>query len=201
MMKSHESRHIALHNLTVGGLIGEGEISFEDPFRIEVNLENNKLAFIHNYISENELDSLVQVNLKRNQLTIYTQQKEFTHWYKNEQKVYVSSDVTYKSILIALILFGDRKMESLSIHTSVASKYLPTMAYSLEKILKVPIYAATKELKLFNTNNLFLNALMHLSLIECTELANFLTISEKRELRNILKDVEECEGGLMYGTS
>lgn len=200
-MRSHESRHIALHNLTVGGLIGEGEVSFDDPFRIEFNLENNKLAFIHNYISENELDSMVQVNLKRNQLTIYTEKKDFTHWYKSDQKIYVSSDVSYKSILIALILFGDRKMESLSIHSSVSPKYLPTMAYSLEKILKVPIYAATKELKLFNTNNLFLNALKHLSLIECTELANFLTLSEKRELRIILEDVEECEGGLKYGTS
>jgi hypothetical protein len=176
----------ALHSLIVGSLIGEGEISLKpNSAMVDCNLNRSKITFIHNYIAENELASFVEVNIKKMQLTIYDENSIKTYlknWYKNGRKIYYNADVNYEAVMISFILFGKRKIENLILETTIDQKYLPTMARSIESHLNTPILSGNKEVKVFDASSIFLGAWKRLGLIECTEIANYLTNKEKRAI-------------------
>jgi hypothetical protein len=193
----------ALRSLIVGSLIGEGEITlFTNSAKIDCNLNKSKITFIHNYIAENQIASFVEVNIKKMQLTINHESSILNHqirWYKNGRKIFFSPDVTYEAIMISFILFGKRKIENLILETTIDQRYLPTMARTIENHLNTPILSGNKEVKVFDASSIFLGAWKRLGLIECTEIANFLTNKEKRMITDNIEKMSH--GGRFHEIS
>lgn len=165
--------------------MGEGEITLKaNSVKIECNINRSKITFIHNFIAENQLASSVEVNIKKMQLTIWDENINtyLQNWYKKGKKIYYNADVTYESIMISFIIFGKRKIENLILGTTIDQKYLPTMARSVERHVNTPILSGNKEVKVVDTSCIFLGAWKRLGLIECTEIANYLTNREKRAI-------------------
>ncbi len=196
--------HKALRNLVVACFLGEGDIFLHSgKSRIVFCFDRSKASFIKNFIVENNLEQAVEIDMNKQQFMIKEHPIVFdcySKWYDGPHKIYYDKMVTYESIIISLILFGKRKLESLTFYTSFDKKYLPTVAYGLESRLGIPLVAARDSIKIYDTSQLFLDAIQRLGLIECTEIAHFLTSKESKVLSESI-DKMSIIGGRLHEIS
>lgn len=180
-----------LHNLILACLIGEGEHS-RDGHILNAIYTQDKTLFLINFIKEYDLKDFVSIEPYKSKLTIKTVDLVLYKkaWYEGQNKIFskrLDPDLlTLKSIILCAILFGNRRIEKISINTSVDSNYVRTLAIAMEQHLKVPVIPSKNQLKICDIPNFVIQHIDHLTMLENAELASFLTNQEKSKLVKVL---------------
>ncbi|QAS54797.1 hypothetical protein [Halobacillus litoralis] len=193
----------SLINLIVASLMGEGEppLAMGGAITsIQVPFAKEKSFYLLNYLQSNNLKNHVTVQPRKNQFVIHLN-GELTDlvegWYKGSIKVFTqgvnSKHLTRKAIMVYISLFGNRQIEGVSISTNIQEEYLNTLAYCIEKKLKINVVpSGSNKIKIPEVTNLFLTALRKENTYDCTEIACFLTNNEKSKLVQIISS-KGCE--------
>lgn len=182
----------ALKNLLLASLMSEGEISFSikgNQSYIVVPFSKEKSYYLSNHIKHNNLKEFVIVEPQREQMKIvyYTIFKNLVEgWFENGLKIFSKrldpSLITYQSIILCINLFGIRKLEGISIPTSIDKRFIKNLSYCIEKNLGVTVIPGKNSIKIPDVTTLFLKNIEKVSTFDSTELANFLTNQEKNKL-------------------
>lgn len=191
-----------LEELITASLMSEGEIyNFNDKEgTIVAPFTTDRSYYLSNYIQHYDLYQYVQVKPRKGQLAILVPDVLFKRvkeeWYEKDDKIVsrmASSRLSLNSIATCINLYGSRRLESITIPSSVHKRHLKKLSYYIEKELRVFTIAENKEIKLPDVMTLFLNSFTKLSSLDSTHLANFLTNKEKNELIKHLANMErEC---------
>ncbi|WP_078557263.1 hypothetical protein [Bacillus alkalicellulosilyticus] len=192
--------HIALQDLVVASLLSNGELCplKKEPVLI-VPFTKEKALYLLNYLKSNNLGEYVRVKEKSEEFEVILDTNLYKitqEWYKNREKIFSkklgATYVGYSTIILCINLFGNRKLESIGIPSSIHKDLLKTLTYHMEKCLEQTVIPGKNEIKIPEVPNLFLDTLSKVSSINSTEIANFLTNHEK----NKLIQVSSQRGGL-----
>ncbi len=197
-------RDQALINLVVASLISEGYPAYSrrnSKNELCVPFQKEKSYYLRNYLKSFELGTFVDVEIRKEEMRIVLNDGLYqlvNQWYEGNAKVFNTKIATEylnnHAVILCINLFGTRKVEGIGIPTSISKSYLRTVSFSLEKILNLNVVIGNNQLKIIQVAELFLESYKNFSSIDCTEIANFLTQTEKNKLRNaILK-----KGGELY---
>lgn len=181
-----------LKNLLIASLMSEGELSFSQKNSksyLVVPFSKEKSYYLSNHIRHHNLKEYVIVEPHKDQMKIINNllSEEFIEqWYENGLKIFSKrldpSLITYQSIILCINLFGTRKLEGISIPTSVDKRFLKNLSYCVEKNLGITVIPGKNQIKIPEVPNLFLKNIEKVSTFDSTELANFLTNQEKNKL-------------------
>lgn len=179
-----------LTDLAIAMLIGEGEF---DLFTKEITLttpyDRKKSLYLSEVIKNESLVDYVNINPKKEQFTIL--QHPVLHplmdqWYKGNSKVFSfvldPNLISLKSIVLCINLFGERKLESISIPTNVDKDHIKTLCYCIEQNIHVPVIPGGNHIKITNIPTFIGGCIGETSTIHSAELINFLTEKEKKKL-------------------
>ncbi|MCM3441362.1 hypothetical protein AB3Z07_27780 (plasmid) [Metabacillus halosaccharovorans] len=179
----------SLIDLIIAALISNGEITRGDEamvFTCSFNIE--KSYYLLSYLKQYSLQDIVSVKSKREQITIISPilEEVYDDWYeKGVKKFSIKGDnslLTFNSIITSINLFGERKVEGVSIFTSTDKRYLKNLAYSLEKILGTTVLPLKNNIKIPDFTSWFLKSYKYLSVLNSAEMSNFLTNQEKKQI-------------------
>lgn len=173
----------SLENLIMASFLGTGDISLIDGPKIVVDIDTKKFTFLKNYLTLNNLENYVVFDQEKGEYIIQHPVINKYHklWYKGQKKAFNASSLNYNAIILSLIIFGKRKIEYLSLETTIEKKYIRTLAYTLECFLKIPIIPSNKGIKMHDTATLLSEAIPRLGMNECIELVSFLSEKEKKK--------------------
>ncbi|NRD81112.1 hypothetical protein HPT25_27865 [Bacillus sp. BRMEA1] len=186
--------HKALKALLMATLLGSGDLYKKGEEKLlYFQFERNKSAFLNNYILANGLQEFVKIDLPKQQAFIVLEDhdlyQEVLKWYDGHNKRFLPSNhsVSYHDIILFIIIFGKRRLESVTVETTLDKNSLRSFAYVLETKLDLSVIPDKMKLKIHDIVSLFINGLKTLGMLECTELANFLSEQDKRIIANGVK--------------
>jgi len=192
MQLQNNNIKIELKNLIIASLMSEGEIFYsknKGESYLLVPFLKEKSYYLSNHIKHHNLKEYIIVEPHKEQMKIvYKSIYEglVAQWYEQGQKIFTKrldpSLITYKSIIICINLFGSRKLEGISIPTSVDKRYLKNLSYCIEKNLEITVIPGKSQIKIPEVPRLFLSTIDKVSTFDSTELANYLTNQEKNKL-------------------
>jgi len=181
-----------LKNLLIASLMSEGEFSLSQnnsQSYLVVPFSKEKSYYLSNHIKHHNLKEFVIVEPHREQMKIVFNslfEELVERWYENGLKIFSKrldpSLITYQSIILCINLFGTRKLEGISIPTSVDKRFLKNLSYCIEKNLGITVIPGKNQIKIPEVPILFLKNIEKVSTFDSTELANFLTNQEKNKL-------------------
>lgn len=192
-----------LEEFIIATLSSEGEIyNFNaQEGKIIAPFQMDKAYYLSNYIQHHYLYDFITVQTKKGQLTIHVPPSLFekikNQWYEEGKKIFnrslASKRFSLSCIATCINLYGSRRLESITIPSSVSRNHLKSLAYYIERELNIFTIAENKEIKFPEVVTLFLQTFNKLPSLDSTHLANFLTNKEKNELIRILSKKErEC---------
>ncbi|MCM3443596.1 MULTISPECIES: hypothetical protein [Metabacillus] len=186
-IKSTTTTNNALRLLVRASLLGTGDLYLKDQDRyLFFQFDRSKYTFLNNYILSYGLQEFVKIDYLKQQASILLKDsdiyQEVSSWHKGDKKVFTPSNhsVSYDEIMLFIVIFGKRALESVTVDTSLDKDSLRSFAYVLEKTLKQSVIAGKMKLKIHDIVKLFMNGLKNLGMLECTELANYLNDHDKR---------------------
>lgn len=184
----------ALRTLLTATLLGSGDLYPNGKDKcLFFQFERSKYSFLKNYILSNGLQEMVKIDFLKQQAFIILNDHELyktvLDWYDGQTKRFVPSNhsITYEEIMLFVIVFGKRRLESITIETTLDKDSLGSFAYVIEKKLDLSVIPDKVRLKIHDIITLFMNGLKTLGMLECTELANFLNEQDKRIISNGVK--------------
>lgn len=175
--------------LAVAALLSEGEIvsNIRNEFVLQVPFDRKKSMYLSELIRDSNIKSHMDINLKKDIFILHSHpilEKLKKQWYQGQTKIFSKSLdpklITVQSIIIAINLFGTRKLESVSIPTNIDKEYLRTISFCMEHHLKVPVIPSTNHIKFTNVPKFIQNSIFDIPAIHSIELVNFLTEKEKK---------------------
>lgn len=183
-----------IEHIIIASLMSDGEIN-RATSELQIPFNHKRIHYMQQIIIDHNLGEMIRIEPKRSQLIIHSCKKlinsYYDSWYENNQKVFsrkLDPDIiTFQSIILCIILFGSRKLEFISIPTSVHKEYLRTLIFCISHYLNVPILPASNQIKIANIPDLFLTTTDLISVIDGVELSNFLTPKEKNTLIKVEK--------------
>ncbi|MBU7595904.1 hypothetical protein [Metabacillus halosaccharovorans] len=189
MQDLFECQRKGLIDLIVAALISNGEISREnDALKLSCSFNVEKSYYLLSYLKQYSLQDIVYVNSKREQITIISPflVEIYDKWYEKGLKKFSfkseNSFLTFDSIITSINLFGERKVEGVSIFTTTDKRYLKNLAYSIEKTLGTTVFPTKNIIKIPDFTSLFLTAYKDISVLNSAEMSNFLTNQEKKQI-------------------
>lgn len=179
-----------LMNLAIAGLISEGEFDiFTEVETLHVPFNRKKQKYLEILVKENGFKDFVTINETRGQFTIHTHPVLKTlkkQWYEGHKKIFSKvldpEIINLEAIVLAINLFGNRQLESISIRTTVEKESVKALSYCIEWYLKNPVIPGTKQIKISNVTNVVLSSISDIPAIHSAELMNTLTKNEKKRL-------------------
>lgn len=193
-MKNKKTKN--LHDLATALLIGEGEFGVRAGIErsLTVPFDRKKSWYLSETIKNEQLTDFIDINSKRGQLYLHSHsvlETLYPQWFKDGNKIFSfimdPKLLNLKSIVLCINLFGERKLETISIPTTVEKEHIKTLAYCMEQHLQVPVVPGTNQIKIANIPNFVLNCINDLPAIHSAELINFLTDKEKKKLMEGVK--------------
>lgn len=188
-------KEVALRNLLIASLISEGHVLVFNNQKITefyVPYLKEKAYYLFNYLKTYDLGDFVIVEPRKKQFKILLKNgldNLINEWYEDGNKIFNLrlGDVylNHNLIILYINLFGSRKIEGIGIPTTIDKEYLQTLTYCIEKILKVDVVIGNNQLKIPDVPMLFINSIDHLSSIDSSEMANFITNQEKEQLMDL----------------
>ncbi|PGT82208.1 hypothetical protein [Bacillus sp. AFS040349] len=182
---------IALENLIIASLLSQGEIDLLKSNELIVPFSKEKAFFLSSYLKQHNILDFVHVQIHKEQFKIHSNNrlKELIdNWFNSGTKTFIqkldSNILRYEAIILCINLFGSRKLESISIQTTVNKKYLRTVTYCIEQVLKVPVIPGKNQIKIPDVLELIIKSIDHLDTINSTELTTYLNSMEKNRLIN-----------------
>lgn len=171
-------------------LIGEGDFDFNNSNDVlSIPFNKQKSLYLSEVLKNEQISNYIEINSKKEQLSIHSHPILKTlkdQWYKDNSKIFsLTLDpglITLKSIIVCINLFGIRKLESISLPTSIDRDHLKTLSYCLEKHLKVPVTPSNNQMKITDIPKLVTSAVSDISALHSAELINYLTTKEKKLL-------------------
>lgn len=183
-----------LYDLAIALLVGEGEFDFGSDSKLSVPFDRKKSMYLLEVIKNERLSDFIDINSKRGQITLHTHmvlEAIRYQWYKDGKKVFSfildPNLLTLKSIIMCINLFGERKLETISIPTNVEKEHNKTLAYCIEKHLNVPVIPGANQIKITNIPTFIIECINDLPAIHSAELINFLTEKEKKKIMEGVK--------------
>ncbi|MGN7299754.1 hypothetical protein [Ferdinandcohnia sp. SAFN-114] len=186
------NKKVELKNLILASLMSEGEISYSQNSSesyLVVPFSKEKSYYLSNHIKHHNLKEFIIVEPHKEQMKIAFNsifEELVAQWYEEGLKIFSKrldpSFITYQSIIICINLFGSRKLEGISIPTSVDKRFLKNLSYCIEKNLGITVIPGKNQIKIPEVPSLFLENIDRTSTFDSTELANFLTNQEKNKL-------------------
>jgi hypothetical protein len=178
-----------LLNLAIAGLISEAEFDiFSDEPLLKVEFNTKKTSYLIDIITDANLDSFIRIETNKGQFTIHSHpllQSLKLQWYQNNSKIFSNvldpTRINLQSIIISINLFGTRKLETISIPTSINKNYIKAVSYCIAQHLKVPVIPGTNQIKITNIPNFIPSSISEIPAIHSAELINFLTDKEKKK--------------------
>lgn len=179
-----------IERLAIAGLISEGDFDYlaAEPV-LKIPFDIKKAIYLSDFIKENRLEDYIEINLKRGQFSIHSHmalgplQKQ---WYRDKRKIFTMildpKLLDLESVIISVNLFGIRKLESISIPTSIEKEHIKAIAYCVEQKLNVTVIPTSTSLKITNIPKFIMNSINEISAIHSAELINFLTEKEKKKI-------------------
>lgn len=183
-----------IEHLIIASLMSAGEIN-RVTSELQIPFNNKKMQYMMQIIIDHNLGERIRIEPKRGQLVIHSCNKLISRyhesWYENNEKVFSKKldpkIITFESIILCIILFGSRKLEFITIPTSIHKDYLRTLIFCISHHLNVPILPASNQIKIANIPDLFLSTTDRISVIDGVELSDFLTPKEKNTLIKVEK--------------
>lgn len=178
----------ALREFAIAALISEGE--YLDEHTISIPFYNHKkILYLNEMLSQKQLKDYVIVNMKKRQMDINVKSLPDlkNEWYMNNIKTFslmVNPDlISLESIIMAMNLFGNRKLETITIPTTVDKAFMRTLSMCMEVHLKVNVVPGNGHYKIYDIPNLVLHTIDHTLTIHSAELTNFLNVKEQKKLK------------------
>lgn len=179
-----------LFDLAVSGLISEAEFDIFNPDSLlNIPIERKRYFYLADVLKDTKLKSYFEINKHKGQLTIHSHSLLSSlkkQWYKGNLKIFSNildpNLINLQSIVLCINLFGSRKLETISIPTSIGKEYIKAISYCIEQHLKVPIIPSANCIKVTNIPYFISSVVNELPVIHSAELMNFLTEKEKKRL-------------------
>ena len=167
-------------------MIGRGEwLIKEGKHYIEFPLAPVQREFFKKYIYINGLTSCVTYIKNKNlmRITVTEDLKNlYPLWYKDHMKVPNIQCMDPYAILLAVLLFSERRHHSLDVKANIERKYLPNIAYYMEHHMDIPVEPHVSSVRIYDITTLFLFATKHLSIYELNLFLSYLEKSERENL-------------------
>lgn len=183
-----------LYDLAIALLIGEGEFDFGSDSKLSVPFDRKKSMYLLEVIKNERLNDYIDINQKRGQIYLHSHMVLETlkfQWYKDGNKIFSfildPKLLTLKSIIMCINLFGERKLETISIPTNIEKDHIKTLAYCIEKHIKVPVIPGSNHIKISNIPTFVIDCIHDLPAIHSAGLINFLTEKEKKKIMEGVK--------------
>jgi hypothetical protein len=179
-----------LYNLILASLISEGEFVFNKEANVlTVPFSRSKSLYLLDIIKDGQLKDFITVDINKEQFQIHSYEHLGTvknQWYRGSSKIFSKvldpGLLNVDSIIICINLFGIKKIDSLSIPTTIDKEYLKTLTYCMEKHLNVPVISGKNQIKITNISNLIQNNIGKIPAIHSAALINFLTNKERKNM-------------------
>lgn len=180
----------SIERLAIASLISEGDFDYLAPEPVlKVPFDIKKAIYLSDFIKENRLEGYIEINLKRGQFSIHSHkvlERLQKQWYLNKKKIFTMildpGLLNLESVIISLNLFGIRKLESITIPTSIEKEHIKAIAYCVEQKLNVTVIPTSTCIKITNIPKFILNSVNEIPAIHSAELINFLTEKEKKKI-------------------
>ncbi|KZE68024.1 hypothetical protein AWM68_17800 [Fictibacillus phosphorivorans] len=179
-----------LKELAIAALIGEGEFdNYSSGPVLKVPLDRKKTLYLIDIIKNKKLKDHVTIEPDKGQFSIHSHNTLNTlkeQWYKDNRKIFSMildpKLINLQSIIISINLFGDRKLETISIPTNVDREHIKAISYCVEHHLQVPVIPSPNSIKITDIPTFVLNSVNDISAIHSVELLNYLTDKEKKSM-------------------
>ncbi|MFD1736243.1 hypothetical protein ACFSCX_06650 [Bacillus salitolerans] len=180
----------------IGCLIGNGDIQkIEGEDHLYFSFEKHKTTYLQNFMLHHSLFSSITADFQKGEgfiLPNLFMNEVIKKWYSEGVKIFSKGPdpflVPFESIVIAINLFGKRQIENIILYSSVKKEYLNILSYSISKQLDLPsVISSSNSIKIYDAPALFLKAFHKVSLIDSTELANYINDNERRDIEPFLE--------------
>ncbi|MGO5011440.1 hypothetical protein ACTQ5K_06020 [Niallia sp. Sow4_A1] len=185
-----ERENSFINKVITASLLSEGEKEIQSSSRkLKVPFNKKKILYLSNLLAEYKLENSVSVQFKKGEFTIHSNALGFflSNWYIKDHKIFSyrvdPSLIDKEAIIIAAILFGERKQDNISIHSSIHKDHLKTLCLCINKNINVPVSFHGDRIRIFNVKQFFMNVFRNSSTIHTAELVDFLTEQEKKEIK------------------
>lgn len=171
----------------MAALLGNGEVHSDiHGNKLHFSYQASKEHYLSQFIDTHNLSSIVQLNRKKKECLIHEVDKNldiFRYSTGNIQKVLTSKYMSKQTLLLLIIVFGKRQLESISIPSTNSTDFIRSLGYLIQQNLGVLTIPSSNSLKILDIPKLLINVLqLDLSLSECVELAGYLNEQEKRQI-------------------
>ncbi|KAA6446892.1 hypothetical protein [Bacillus swezeyi] len=181
----------SLKDLFFASYISRGELVYRND-RIElINYFNKEKAyFLYNYIESNGLEKYIRINSKNSKMTIVVDQN-----CKDQETLImlflgtltlkspkVLDFISLHTALVLINLFGQRKVEGISVNTHLHAEKQKILSHVLSKRLNTLVVPTKNHLLLPYIRELVIENLPKCEIVNALELANYMTKSEINEL-------------------
>lgn len=175
-----------LHSVISAALIGKGEwIIKNGQHYIEFSLAPVQREFFKKYININELQKWIAFITEKNITRIHIPE-ELTAlhnlWYKDHIKIPNALCMDPHAILLSILLFSERRHNSLELKANFERKYLANIAYFIEMKINIPVEPRLSAIRIYDITALFLFAIKYLSIYELNLFLSYLEKSERENL-------------------
>jgi hypothetical protein len=184
----------------IGCLITDSDIKEKKNSKIELvaQLQNTKDVFLRKYIESQDLVRFVEINPVNMQISITIPPLMYPliqQWFQESTKMFSKRVnpklLTYEGVILAIILFGSRTMDGITLNTNVHKEQIRQLTYSISSILQVDILPLNNGMKILDVPAFVTTHIHQLRINESTELASFLFASEMKKFqKSQMKTIE-----------
>lgn len=186
-----------LYRLAIAALISEAEYDqFSTKLLLKSPINIKKFAYLDDICKEGNIHLNIEKNHKKGQFTFHShpvleqlKQQWFQGGIKTFSNILDPKLINLQSIVMCINLFGTRKLETISIPTTINKEYIKAISYCIEQHLKVPVIPGVTQIKITNVLHCIGSLVSELPTIHSAELINFLTKKEKKKL---VEGREQC---------
>lgn len=183
---------VAKEDLITAALIGEGYLdTFNDKDQLVIPFAKEKSFYLYNLLKDNTYKDSIKFEARRGQFKIdISDNTSIAHsWYENGQKVFKKElafkYLSFRAVVIAVNVFGERKIEGISVPSTISMEYIRTLSYCIERKLNLTVVSGKNCIKIPEVPNLFLETYKNLDTFDSTQLLSYLTKAEKSKLVEI----------------
>lgn len=179
-----------INKLAIAALISEAY--FDGTSRsliLKSPVSLKKISYLEEISKNGDFDANINISQKKGQFNLHSHtvlEQLKNQWYKDKSKIFSSlldpNLINLESIIICINLFGTRKLETISIPTTIDKEYIKAISYCIEQHLDVPVIPGTTQIKITNVPEFIRSKILDVPTIHSTELVDFLTDKEKKRL-------------------
>ncbi|MDO6657400.1 hypothetical protein [Anaerobacillus sp. 1_MG-2023] len=183
---------LAKEDLITAALIGEGYLdNYNAKDELVIPFAKEKSFYLYNLLKDNSYKDSIRFEARRGQFKIdITDNISLVQsWYESGQKVFKKElafkYLSFRSVVIAVNVFGERKIEGITVPSTIPNEFIRTLSYCIERKLNLTVVSGKNCIKIPEVPNLFLETYKNLDTFDSTQLLSYLTKAEKSKLVEI----------------